>query len=183
MSDQVEANRNILQTLSGHVAAIGLERAGFGPLGVIISPATWVYNYKAQGGTPSSVDVAYWGLSLAGGVFAPVSLAVSYIKALIDDDIQKSVMEVRKTEKDSSYRLGIMAVTGWVPPSSIAATFARGGGVAWQHENGVWVSVVDGKGRLIPNFRPTKYRAIVRPVYPLQAAPAGDGYRVTDKHY
>jgi hypothetical protein len=181
MNELIEGNRNILQAIGGHLAEIGLARAGAAPLGAIISPATWVYNYKTQGSAPSSVELAFWGVSLAGGIFAPVSLAVSYIKSLVDDDIQRKVIEARKTEKDSPYSPGILAVTGWGPPSSIAATFARSGGVAWQHDNGVWLSIVDGNGRLIPNFKPKKYRAIVRPVWPLKAA--GDGYRITDKFY
>ncbi|HEY6877206.1 MAG TPA: hypothetical protein VI299_04265, partial [Polyangiales bacterium] len=85
----------------------------------MLSPATWIYNYQTQGSGPSSIDVGYWGISLAGGIFAPVSLAVSYLKALVDDDIQRKVMEVRKTEKASPYSRGILALTGWGPPSSL----------------------------------------------------------------
>jgi hypothetical protein len=181
MGDGIQQNLNVLQTAGGHVAAIGLTRIGRGPLGAIITPATWIYNYESQGSTPSSVDVGYWGVSLAGGILGPVSLAASYIKALIDDDVQRKVLEVRKAEAPSPYCKGILALTGWGPPSSLAAKFAIAGGTAWQHHNGVWVGVVDGSGKLIPNFRPRSYRAIMHPIWPLQSAAAGGGYVVTDK--
>ena len=181
MSDLVGENLNVLQTATGHLAAIGLDRLGKGPAGVLISPATWVYNFKSQGSTPSSVDVGYWGLSIAGGIFAPVTLAASYIKALMDDDIQRKVLEARRSEASSPFSKGILALTGWGPPSSLAAQFASAGGTTWQHQNGVWVSIVDGSGKMIPNYRPSCYRAIVRPVWPLRTSPGGSGYVTTDK--
>jgi hypothetical protein len=180
MSDAVDKNLNVLQTAGGHLAAIGLEKLGKGPVGAVISPATWLYNYKAQGSKPSSVDVSYWGISLAGGIFAPVALAAAYVKSLVDDDLQRKVLEVRRSEAGSPFNQGILALTGWGPPSSFAGKFANAGGTTWQHSNGLWVSVVDGKGRMIPNFRPSVYTAIVRPIWPLQAAPGG-GYMTTDK--
>jgi hypothetical protein len=181
MGDAVEQNRNVLQTAAGHLAAIGLERIGRGPLGAVISPATWAYNYNTQGSVPSSVDVGYWCVSLGGGIFGPVSLAASYIKSLVDDDLQRKVLEVRRSESSSPYSNGILALTGWGPPSSLAAQFASAGGTAWQHHNGAWVSIVDGTGKMIPNFRPSCYSAIVHPVWPLRAAPGGTGFVITDK--
>ena len=180
MADPVGENLNVFQTAAGHLAAIGLDRLGKGPFGAVISPATWIYNFKTQGSTPSSVDLGYWGVSLAGGLFAPVSLAASYIKALVDDDIQRKVLEARRSESSSPYSKGILALTGWGPPSSLAGKFASAGATTWQHQNGVWVTVLDGAGKMIPNFRPKCYRAIVRPVWPLQQA-QGDAYVTTDK--
>lgn len=181
MPDLGAENLNILQTAAGHLAAIGLDRLGKGPAGALISPATWIYNFKSQGSTPSSVDIGYWGVSLAGGIFAPVSLAASYVKALVDDDIQRKVAEVRRSEAASPYCRGILALTGWGPPSSIAGQFASAGATTWQHQNGVWVTILDGSGKMIPNFSPSCYRAIVRPVWPLRLAAGGSGYVTTDK--
>lgn len=181
MTDVVDWNRNVFQTASGHLAAIGLERIGHGPLGNMLTPATWTYNWKTQGSTPSSVDVGYWAVSLGGGIFAPVGIAISYLKSLVDDDMQRKVLAVRDSEAQSPYRQGILALAGWGPPSALAAAFAKSGGTAWQHHNGVWVTVVDGKGKMISNFRPTVFRAIVRPVWPLQAARGGGGLVITDK--
>lgn len=180
MSDTIDNNLNIIQTAIGHLAAEGLTRAGKGPLGVVISPATWAYNYKTQGSVPTSVDVGYWGVSLAGGIFGPVALAASYLKALVDDDVTRKLTQVRQAEPER-FRQGILALVGWSSPSSMAGEFAAAGGVAWQHPNGLWVSVVDGQKRMIATYRPLKYQAIYRPVWPLQKVTGGSGFVTTDK--
>jgi hypothetical protein len=89
-------------------------------------------------------------------------------------------MGVRKTESASAYAPGILALSGWGTPSTLAANFAKAGGTAWQHHNGLWVSIVDDKARLISNYRPSTFVSIVRPVWPLRLLPGG-GYVVTDK--
>jgi hypothetical protein len=173
-------NLNILQTAGGHLAAIGLTKAGKGPLGVLISPAVWLYNWQFSGSTPSSVDGAFYAISLAGGIFAPVALAASYVKALMDDDIERKVNEARQTEP-ALYRPGIQAIVGWGPPSALAGEFAMAGGTSWQAPNGIWVTIVDANKRLIPNYKPVHASAIRRPVWPLTAAPNGSGYMIEDK--
>lgn len=180
MSDIIDSNSSVIQTAIGHLAAEGLERAGKGALGMVISPATWAYSYATQGSTPSSVEVGIWGVSLAGGIFGPVTLAAEYIKALVDDDITRKLALVRQGEPNR-FRPGILALVGWSSPSALAGEFAAAGGVAWQHPNGIWVSVVDGKKRMISDYRPLKYQAIYRPIWPLQKAPSGKGFVITDK--
>jgi hypothetical protein len=180
MADTIGDNLNVIQTAIGHLAAEGLTKVGKGGYGCVISPATWAYNYKTQGSTPTSVDVGFWGVSLAGGIFGPVALAGSYLKALVDDDVTRKVAAVRASEP-ARCRPGILALVGWGPPSSLAGDFAATGGVAWQHPNGLWVSVVDGQKRLVPDYQPLKFQAIIRPVLPLKKAPGSKGFMTTDK--
>lgn len=180
MGDLIDANINLIQTAMGHVAAEGLERVGKGPLGVVINPATWAYNFATKGATPNSVDYAFWAISLGGSILAPAALVAQYFKGMIDDDVQRKLVEVRSTEPKRC-ALGIAAIGGWGTPASLAGEFARAGGVAWMHPNGLWVSIVDGRKRLIANYRPRRYAAIRRPVWPLKMAPNRSGFMVTDK--
>jgi hypothetical protein len=149
-------------------------------LGNLISPAIWLYNWQSSGATPSMVDGAYYAVSLAGGILAPAALAASYVKALVDDDLERKVNQARQTEPHQ-YRPGIQAIVGWGPPSAIAGEFAMAGGTAWQAPNGIWVAIVDANKRLIPNYQPAHAVAIRRPVWPLKAAPNGSGYMIEDK--
>ncbi|MDD9943687.1 MAG: hypothetical protein OXU20_21780, partial [Myxococcales bacterium] len=164
------------------LAAIGLEQSELGPWGRLISPATWAYNWATEGTFPSSVDVGYWGVGMAGGLFGPVTLAASYVKAFVDDDLARKVAEVRRTEAHSPYARGIMAITGWGPPSASAMDFAYAGGTAWQHPDGAWVTVVDDRKRMIANYHPRAFVSIRRPVWPLQPIPGRKGkYVFSDK--
>ena len=165
-------HRNILQTGIGHLAAIGLKRMNRGPLGILVSPVTWAYNFNVQGSVPTSVDAAFWAIALPGGILASAALAASYVKALVDDDVERKLEEVRRGERPSR-RPGILALAGWGPPSSLAGHFARKGGTAWQHSNGLWVSIVDAREKMIVDYTPAHPISIRRPVWPLQRAPGG----------
>lgn len=182
MDDTLEEHRNVLQTSLGHLAAIGLEKVGRGPWGNTITPATWVYNAWSREALPTSVDVGYWGVGIAGGAFAPVSLALSYIKAWVDDDIESKVAQVRATEATSRHAPGVLAVIGWGTPSALAADYARVGATAWQHPNGVWVTAIDGRNNLIIDYKPRSYMQIRRPYHPLRPIPGRTHeYFVSDK--
>lgn len=176
----MESHKNVIQAATGHLAAIGLQRTGKTVLGSLISPATWFYNWVTTGTLPTSVDYGFWILSIGGGMFGPASLAATYVKALVDDDIHRKVLEARSSEPPH-VRPGIHALIGWGTPSGIGGRLAVAGGTAWQHPNGVWVGLVDDRRRPVSNYSPKLASDLRRPVWPLTAGPGGGRYMIHDK--
>lgn len=168
---KVRDNTNLIQNTSGIIAAVGLEKIGRGAAGNLITPATWVLNYGAQGSTPSAVDVGIYGSGFISG-FA--GIAVSTLKAFVDDDINQKVKVIRLQNK-SKYRPYILPVQSYGSSSPFieAQTIASNGGTAWQGKNGQWVYIVDSKGRLVIDFEPQEALKVMRPKYPFERTSNG----------
>ncbi|MFC3152276.1 hypothetical protein ACFOEK_14670 [Litoribrevibacter euphylliae] len=170
-SQQVRDNTNLIQNTSGIIAALGLDKIGRGSVGNLITPATWVLNYGAQGSTPSAVDVGIYGSGFISGI---AGMAVSTLKAIVDDDINQKVQAIR-LQQLAKYRPYILPVQsyGSSSPFIIAQTIASNGGTAWQGQNGQWVYLTDAKGRLVIDFEPQSALRVMRPKYPFERASNG----------
>ncbi|GAA3943751.1 hypothetical protein [Litoribacillus peritrichatus] len=165
MSKKIRNNVNIIQNTSGIIAAIGLDKVGRGTLGNLITPATWLLNYKVQGNTPSAVDV---GIYASGFLSAFAGAAVSTLKAYMDDDINKKVYAISQ-QQEPKFQPFILPVQnyGVNPPFIEAITIASHGGTTWQGKNGQWVYIVDAKGNLVLDFNPLDAVKVYRPDFPL----------------
>ena len=162
----VRENFNITQNTLGTIAAIGLEKIGKTVAGNLVTPAVWVLNSAAKGSSPSLVDV---GIYASGFVSAPAAIAVSTVKALVDDNIYKKVEEI-KLQHAVKYRPFIQPVQnyGSDQPFIIALSIASAGGTAWQGQNRQWVYLTDATGLLVPDFKPNKFFQAIQPNYPFQ---------------
>ena len=91
----VRDHKNVIQTTGGTIASIGLEQAGKKVAGVLVTPATWAVNYAVEGSTPGAVDIGIW---LSGLISAPASIVTGFIKAAVDDDINRKLALVQAKE-------------------------------------------------------------------------------------
>jgi hypothetical protein len=70
------------------------------------------------------------------------------------------------------YRAGIKATSDFGffanDNATQCAQIAREGGVAWQHANGAYCYIEDGRGRLVCDYQPASARLIWRPQLPLE---------------
>ncbi len=67
---------------------------------------------------------------------------------------------------------------GWSGSAVVAMAIASRGGVAWKHENGLWVYLVDRDNRLVCDYVPRIAIKVYRPVLPLEPG-RQRGYRWT----
>ncbi|CAA0123421.1 Uncharacterised protein [BD1-7 clade bacterium] len=164
MSNVVERNFNSIQTVSGTVAAIGLEKTGNAVAGNMVTPAVWALNYAAKGSTPNEVDLSIYGLGFLNG---PAGIAMSLFKAYMDDDIAKKVDEI-KQKQSVEYRNYIFAVQAYrnLPPFIAALKVAENGGTAWQGHNDQWVFITDSNGALVADYEPVGAVKVIKPIYP-----------------
>jgi hypothetical protein len=173
-SNLIQDHNSLMQTVSGGIAAIGLEKTGNAVAGTMVTPAVWALNYAVNGKTPDNVDVGLFGLGLAGGPFAVASISTGIIKAVIDDQIEVQLREVRLNE-EAKYRPYIIPCSKYASsgPGINAMAIASRGGTAWQHPNGLWVYIVDASGKLVADFKPKKATKLYQPVWPLKGMGAG----------
>lgn len=164
MPSVVERSFNSIQTVSGTVAAIGLEKTGNSVAGNIITPAVWALNYAAKGSTPNEIDLSIYGLGFLNG---PVGIAMGLVKAYMDDDIAQKVEEI-KLRQSAKYRDYIFPVQSYrnFPPFIVALKVAEHGGTAWQGHNEQWVFVTDSRGIMVSDYKPVGAVKVIRPVYP-----------------
>ena len=161
----IEDHKNIMQSVSGTIASMGLTKIGRPIAGVIVTPAVWVLNYSTQGATPDKVDAGLFGF---GFISAPASITVGLVKAVVDDDMGKKLREIQAGE-DSAYSRFIKPCYSYASsaPQINATTIASRGGTAWKHQNGLWVYITDAKGRLVNDFKPRKAVVIYQPKIPM----------------
>lgn len=166
MTDVMERNINTAQTIGSTVAAIGLEKTGHSVAGNLVTPAVWAANYAVNGNVPSSVDVSIYG---AGFISAPASIAVGVFKAVMDDDINRKVEDI-KVKQDPMFRQFIYAVQNYsgLPPFIAALKIAENGGTAWRGHNNQWVYITDSNGLLLTDYEPKGAVQTIRPVYPFK---------------
>lgn len=170
----IENHKNIIQTTSGTIASIGLNKAGQKIGGILVTPAVWVLNYSTQGTTPDEIDVGLYAAGFFGVLASAGAITTGVIKAVVDDDIDTKLREVQASEQSTyqpfikpCYRYGMMA------PQINATTIASKGGTAWKHPNGLWVYITDIKGRLVDDFKPNKSVIMYQPLHPLKSSRKG----------
>lgn len=172
-----EKHRKVISTFSStvenKVAVISLEKFGLKTAGKIagkmLTPAKWLMDYTSDGTIPDKVDTGLYAVgALAEGAEGP-ALAVEFVKAAIDDDIENKLAAVRRGEAPK-YRKFIKACYyyGMSPPMINAQTIASKGGTAWRHKNGLWVYIVDRRNYLVADFQPHHATMIMQPVIPIQ---------------
>lgn len=171
IADKVQQHKNLIQSTSGTIASIGLEKVGQKAAGYMVTPAVWVLNYSTQGSTPDKTDMAIWA---TGFISAGASIAVGLVKAVVDDDMDTRVREIQSKE-NSTYSPYIKACFryGSAAPQINAMKIASSGGTAWRAPNGLWVYLTDAEGKLVSDFTPNSYVELYRPQQPLTKARAG----------
>lgn len=178
ITTKIEQHKNLIQSVNGSVASIGLEKVGQKVAGTLVTPAVWVLNYSVQGSTPDLMDGVIYATSF---ISAPASITVGLIKSSVDDDIDNKLREVQKAEGKYAafikpcYRYGVSA------PQINAASIAKSGGTAWRHPNGLWVYILDGRGHFVTNFQPRVYVEMYQPSTPLTQHSGGFKWRVIRK--
>ncbi len=138
--------------------------------GVLLQPAVWIIT----GATPDKVDQGVYGLGVVATIVGSFSLSIAAVcagvlKGGIDDDIEKRLAEVKRSEKDLHRRFirPCIHYSSWSGHGLNAMTIATKGGTAWMHPNGLWVYIADAKGKLIINYQPTKAIIVYHPILPL----------------
>lgn len=169
--ENIEHHKNLIQSTSGTIASIGLEKAGQKVGGVLVTPAVWVLNYSVDGSAPDKMDAAIYATAF---ISAGASIVTGALKAVIDDDLNKKIMEAQKKE-DGKFSPFIKACYRYAatPPAVNAMTIANKGGTAWRHPNGVWLYITDANGHLVSDFQPNIYVEILRPKTPLRKKKSG----------
>jgi hypothetical protein len=167
----VQDHKSIIQTTGGTIASIGLEQSGKKVAGALVTPATWVANYAADGSKPGAVDIGIW---MSGFLSAPAAIVTSFVKAAVDDDIGRKLALVQAKEPAKSapfikacYNFGMAS------PAINAMTIANSGGTAWITSIGLWVYITDAKGRLVADYQPQEFVTIYRPKKPYRATSTG----------
>lgn len=171
IAESIQGNKNLIQTVSGTIASIGLEQTGKRVAGALVTPATWAMNYAAEGNKPGIVDVGIWG---AGFISAPASIATGLVKAVVDDDISQRLRRVREKEP-SKYSRFINDCHSYASssPQINAMTIASKGGTAWVSSVGLWVYITDARGKLVADYLPADYTTIYQPQKPYQGKSNG----------
>ncbi|RDH85981.1 MAG: hypothetical protein DIZ80_00465 [endosymbiont of Galathealinum brachiosum] len=181
IADKIERNQNLVSSINQPLAVVGLEKIGRKMAGKLLTPAVWAANYSVNGKTPDKIDVSLFGTGLLGGAAGPASIITGLVKAVVDDNVEHRLKQVRSSEKPE-VRMSIKPTDAFSfsAPAINAMKIASMGGTAWQHKNGLWVYITAGKNLLVPNFKPQSFVKIYRPVWPLQ--PMGGGkFRMTAK--
>lgn len=176
----VNGNKNVIQTVGGTVASIGLEQSGKKVAGALVTPATWALNYAAEGSKPGVIDVGIW---LSGFFSAPASIATGVIKAFVDDDINQKLALVQSKEP-AQYSKFIKACYnyGMAGPAINAMNIANQGGTAWITSVGLWVYITDANGHLVADYKPAEFHTLYQPKKPYKARPSGGfDWKVTYK--
>lgn len=170
----IDQNKNLISSLSQPLAVIGLEKIGQKVAGKLLTPAVWAMNYAVNGATPDKIDVGLAGFGLMGGAAGPAAIVTGIVKAVFDDDMAAKLKVVRLDE-EPKFRTFIIPCYNYsaAPPRISALNIASQGGTAWQHPNGLWVYIRDAQGRLVPNFKPNRFKQTYRPVWPLQSMGGG----------
>lgn len=165
VSQSIVDHKNLIQTTSGNIASIGLEAAGKGSLGALVTPATWVLNYAVEGATPSAVDIGIYG---AGFVNAPAAIATGTVKAIVDDDLNRK-LEAAKSKEPAKFQPFIKLCYNYASASQQinAMTIASKGGTAWKAKSDVWVYITDARGLLVADYKPQSYIQIYQPKIPI----------------
>lgn len=169
-------NSSLIQSTGGTLVSITLESMGQKIMGSLVTPASWALNYADQGKMPDTTDVGIYGTSLAGGLAGPAAIATGIVKAVVDDDMERRLREVRQAEQ-VKYRGFIKPCYTYssAPPLISAMKIANSGGTAWLHPNGLWVYITDANGFLVVDFKPNIAIKTYRPKLPLTPAKNG-GY-------
>lgn len=167
----IKNQKNVIQSTSGSIASIGLEQTGKKIAGVLVTPATWAVNHIVDGSKPSVTDV---GICIAGFFSAPASIATGFVKAIVDDDINRKLSLVQAKEP-SQYASFIKACYnyGSASPSINAMTIANRGGTAWITSVGLWVYITDADDHLVADYEPREYVSMYRPKKPYRAKASG----------
>lgn len=141
--------------------------------GAIVQPAIWV----ATGASPDAVDYGLYAVGLTGIFGAVAAGATGIVKGLVEDHTEQQMISIRAAEP-AKYRPFLLPTTeysGWSGMYINAMTIASKGGTAWMHKNGLWVYIVDAKGRLVPDYKPSSYKKLFQPALPLKQSADG-GY-------
>jgi hypothetical protein len=171
VADKVARNKNIIQTVSGTVASIGLEHTGKRIAGALVTPATWTLNYASDRSNPSSIDV---GIYLTGFASAPASIVTGLWKAAMDDDINQKLQLVKAKEPaEFAKYIAPCDNYAWAPPQTNAMTIASNGGTAWITSAGLWVFITDARGKLVTDYTPTNFIQMYQPKQPLRSNQQG----------
>ncbi len=165
VSQAVVDHKNLIQTTSGNIASIGLDAAGKGSFGALVTPATWALNYATEGATPSAVDVGIYG---AGFINAPAAIATGTVKAVVDDDLNRK-LEIARSKEPAKYRPFIRLCYNYASssPQINAMTIASKGGTAWKAKSDVWVYLTDARGLLVADYNPVSFIQVYKPKLPL----------------
>jgi len=167
----VRDHKNVIQTTGGTIASIGLEQAGKKVAGVLVTPATWAVNYAVEGSTPGAVDIGIW---LSGLISAPASIVTGFIKAAVDDDINRKLALVQAKEPHPMAQyIKACYNFGMASPAINAMTIANSGGTAWITSVGLWVYITDAKGQLVGDYQPQEFVTMYRPKHPYRATSTG----------
>lgn len=166
MNDTVRGNKNVIQTASGTIASMGLDKLGKGAAGVAVTPAVWVLNYGVDGSKPSSVDA---GIYASGFLSAGAATVVGLFKSVVDDDMARK-LERAKQHELPKYRPFIKNCYGFshAPALINAQHIASQGGTAWQSASGLWVYITDAKGKMIADYKPRSAVVTYQPKFPFQ---------------
>lgn len=169
--ETIQNHKNTIQTISGTIASIGLEQTGKKVAGALITPATWALNYTADSAKPGAIDIGLWA---TGFVSAPAAITTSVIKAIVDDDTNRKLENIRSKEP-IQYSKFILPCSsfGSAAPGIVAMTIASKGGTAWLSNIGLWVYITDANARLVADYQPLDYLKIYRPKKPYQASENG----------
>jgi len=164
----IENHQNLMQSTSGTIASIGLEKAGQKVAGVLVTPAVWALNYSTKGSTPDGIDIGLYATGFAGALASVAAIGTGILKAVIDDDIDEKLKQVMSYE-DPKYRTFIKPCYryGMSAPQINAMTIASKGGTAWLHQNGLWVYITDINNKLVMDFKPKTAVQIYQPKQPL----------------
>jgi len=161
----VADHKNLIQSAGGSIASMGLDHVGQKVGGVLVTPAVWALNHGTSGAVPDEADI---GIYAAGFLSAGASISVGLLKAHVDDDMNRKLMEVQRNEQSqwapyikNCYHFGSSAA------AINAQIIASKGGTAWRHPNGLWVYITDARGRMIKDFKPKVYVIIYQPKEPL----------------
>ncbi|WP_226704504.1 hypothetical protein [Microbulbifer elongatus] len=167
----IQNHKNTIQTISGTIASIGLEQTGKKVAGALVTPATWAVNYAAEGTKPGAVDVGIWA---TGFLSAPAAIFTGLTKAVVDDDTQRKLEQV-KTKEPAKYAQFIRPCSnyGFSSPEINAMTIATRGGTAWISNIGLWVYITDANENLVADYQPENFLKIYRPKKPYQAGTNG----------
>jgi hypothetical protein len=167
----IHGNKNVIQTTGGTIASIGLEQSGKKIAGVLVTPATWTLNYVADGSKPSAVDLGIWA---SGFLSAPAAIVTGFLKAAVDDDINRKLALIQAKEPSKSARFIKACYNfGAAPPAINAMTIANSGGTAWITSVGLWVYITDARDRLVADYVPKEFVTLYRPCKPYRALSTG----------
>jgi hypothetical protein len=132
--------------------------------GVAVQPAVWIFS-----GTET--DAADWAIWAGGVVSGAASAVTGVVKAWVDGEVELAAKQVAMNEP-ADKREGIRSATEYgffeKGPAISSTKIANAGGTTWTIDGQFWVYIVDGKGRLVPDYSPAKATMIRQPEHPLK---------------